>query len=56
MHIKDYSISLFDSLTEEQLLNFIKIFVGDSTLAESEIISNNPDRKRYNNLKNVTVT
>ena len=40
MNTKDYAISVFDSLTEEQLLDFIKIFADDNTLAlvESEII------------------
>lgn len=55
MSTKDYAISVFDSLTEEQLLDFIKIFADDNTLAlvESEIIANNPDRKHYNSLSEI---
>lgn len=55
MSTKNYAISVFDSLTEEQLLDFIKIFADDNTLAlvESEIIANNPDRKHYNSLSEI---
>lgn len=55
MSTKNYVISVFDSLTEEQLLDFIKIFADDNTLAlvESEIIANNPDRKHYNSLSEI---
>ncbi len=42
-------------MTEEQLLDFIKIFADDNTLAlvESEIIANNPSRKHYNSLSEI---
>ncbi|MDE5770377.1 MAG: hypothetical protein K2I06_01925 [Ruminococcus sp.] len=55
MSTKDYATNVFDSLTEEQLLDFIKIFADDNTLAlvESEIIANNPDRKHYNNFSEI---
>ena len=55
MNTKDYAISVFDSLTEEQLLDFIKIFADDNTLAlvESEIIANNPDRKHYSSFNEI---
>lgn len=55
MSTKNYAISVFDYLTEEQLLDFIKIFADDNTLAlvESEIIANNPDRKHYNSLSEI---
>ena len=55
MNTKDYAISVFDSLTEEQLLDFIKIFADDNTLAlvESEIIANNPDRKHYSSFSEI---
>lgn len=55
MSIKDYAISVFDSLTEEQLLDFIKHFADDNILAlvESEIIANNPDRKHYSNFSEI---
>ena len=55
MNTKDYAISVFDSLTEEQLLDFIKIFADDNTLAlvESEIIANNPNRKHYSSFSEI---
>lgn len=55
MSTKDYATNVFDSLTEEQLLDFLKIFADDSTLAlvESEIIANNPNRKHYNSFSEI---
>ena len=55
MSTKDYAIHVFDSLTEEQLLDFIRLFADDNTLAlvESEMIANNPDRKHYNSLSEI---
>lgn len=55
MSTKDYAINVFDSLTEEQLLDFLKIFADDNTLAlvESEIIANNPNRKHYNSISEI---
>lgn len=55
MSTKDYAINVFNSLTEEQLLDFIKIFADDNTLAlvESEIIANNPNRKHYNSFSEI---
>lgn len=55
MSTKDYALHVFDSLTEEQLLDFIRLFADDNTLAlvESEIIANNPDRKHYNSLSEI---
>lgn len=55
MSTKDYATNVFDSLTEEQLLDFLKIFADDNTLAlvESEIIANNPNRKHYNSFSEI---
>lgn len=55
MNIKDYAISVFNSLTEEQLSDFIKIFADDNTLAlaESEMTADNPDGKHYNSLSDL---
>lgn len=55
MSTKDYATNVFDSLTEEQLLDFIKLFADDNTLAlvESEIIANNPNRKHYSSLSEI---
>ena len=55
MSTKDYATNVFDSLTEEQLLDFIKLFADDNTwaLVESEIIANNPNRKHYSSLSEI---
>lgn len=55
MSTRDYATNVFNSLSEEQLLDFIKIFADDNTLAlvESEIIANNPNRKHYNNFSEI---
>lgn len=52
MNTKEYAINIFNSLNENQLLDFIKLFADDNTLAliESEMIANNPNRKHYNSL------
>lgn len=55
MSTKDYALNVFESLTEEQLLDFIRLFADDNTLAlvESEMIANNPNRKHYNSLSEI---
>lgn len=52
MNTQEYAINMFNSLNENQLLDFIKLFADDNTLAliESEMIANNPNRKHYNSL------
>lgn len=54
MSTKDYAADVLQSLDENQLLDFLRIFADDNTLAlaESEIIGTAPpDRKRYRNFK-----
>ncbi len=55
MSTKDYAINVLDSLNENQLLDFLKLFADDNTLAlvESEIIANDPNRKHYNSLSEI---
>ena len=55
MSTKDYAINVLDSLNENQLLDFLKLFADDNTLAlvESEIIANEPNRKHYNSLSEI---
>ncbi|MDE5584500.1 MAG: hypothetical protein K2K16_09570 [Ruminococcus sp.] len=55
MSTRDYATNVFDSLSEEQLLDFIRIFADDNTLAlvESEIIANNPNRKHYSSFSEI---
>ena len=53
MTTKDMAINVFNGLNESQLLDFIRMFADDNTLAllESDIIARNPDRKHYNNFQ-----
>ncbi len=55
MSTREYAANVLDSLSENQLLDFLRIFADDNTLAlvESEIIANNPERKRYNSLSEI---
>lgn len=55
MSTKEYAVSVFNSLDENQLLDFLKFFADDNTLAlvESEIIANNPNRKHYDSLEEI---
>ena len=52
MNTREYAINIFNSLNEGQLMDFIRLFADDNTLAliESEIIAGSPDRKHYNSL------
>lgn len=49
MSTREYAANVLDSLSENQLLDFLRIFADDNTLArvESEIIANDLNRKRY---------
>lgn len=50
MSTKEFAIDLLNSLSEEQLLDFFRLFADDNTLAlvESEMIANHPEKyKQY---------
>lgn len=56
MNIKDYATEAFNSLDENQLLEFINIFADENTLArfESDLIaSDNTEHKAYNNFSEI---
>lgn len=55
MSTREYAVNVFNSLDENQLLDFLKFFADDNTLAlvESEIIANNPNRKHYDSLEEI---
>ncbi|MBQ3565995.1 MAG: hypothetical protein IJA12_02335 [Oscillospiraceae bacterium] len=55
MSTRDYAVSVLNSLSENQLLDFLRLFADDNTLAlvESEMIANNPNRKHYNSLSEI---
>lgn len=51
MSTREYAMNVLNSLNENQLLDFLRLFADDNMLAlvESEIIANNPGRKHYDN-------
>jgi len=53
MSTRDYATSVFNSLTESQLMDFLRFFADDNTLArmESDLIATGAERKRYNSFK-----
>lgn len=55
MSTREYAADVLDSLLENQLLDFLRIFADDNTLAlvESEIIANDPERKRYSSFSEI---
>lgn len=55
MSTRDYAAGILNTLDENQLLDFLRLFADDNTLAlaESEIIANNPDRKHYNSFSEI---
>lgn len=56
MSTKEYAVDLLNSLSEEQLLDFFRLFADDNTLAlvESEMIAKNPDKyKKYDSFDEI---
>lgn len=53
MTARDYATPVFNSLDESQLLDFMRFFADDNTLArmESDIIAAGAHRKIYNNFQ-----
>ncbi|MBQ8134709.1 MAG: hypothetical protein IJ192_09955 [Clostridia bacterium] len=53
LNTRDYATPVFNSLNEEQLMDFLRFFADDNTLAriESDLIAQGAERKRYNSFK-----
>lgn len=53
MSTRDYAVSVLASLSEEKLLEFIKLFADENVLArmESDMLLANPDTKKYSNFR-----
>lgn len=53
LNTREYAASVFDSLNESQLMDFLRLFADDNTLAriESDMIASGVERKRYNSFK-----
>lgn len=52
---KEYAVNVFNSLTENQILDFMRLFADDNTLArfESDLIASGFETKRYNSFKEI---
>lgn len=50
---REYAASVINSLNESQLMDFLRLFADDNTLAriESDMIASGVERKRYNSFK-----
>lgn len=55
MSTREHAVNVFNRLNEAQLLDFLKFFADDNTLAliESEIIANDPNRKHYGSFEEI---
>lgn len=53
MSTREYAVSVLASLTEEKMLEFIKLFADENTIArvESDMLLANPDTKTYSSFK-----
>ena len=53
MSTREYAVSVLSSLSEEKMLEFIKLFADDNTIArmESDMLANDPNAKHYKNFK-----
>ncbi len=55
MSVKDYAATVFDTLTEEQMIDFVQTYADDSTLArlESDMVAKGVPRKRYSSFSEI---
>ena len=53
MNTRDYAVSVLASLSEEKMLEFIKLFADEDTLTrmESDFIANDPNAKKYSSFE-----
>ncbi len=53
LNIRDYATPVFNSLNDSQLMDFLRLFADDNTLAriESDLIASGAERKRYGSFK-----
>lgn len=56
MSTREYAVSVLASLSEERMLDFIKLFADENVLArmESEFLIASPNTKRYSCFKEFT--
>lgn len=53
LNTREYATPVFNSLNESQLLDFLRLFADDNTLAriESDMIASGAETKRYSSFK-----
>ena len=53
LNTREYATPVFNSLNESKLMDFLRLFADDNTLAriESDMIAAGVERKRYNSFK-----
>ena len=53
MSTKDYAVSVLASLSEDKLIEFIRLFADENTIArmESDMLVENPQSQRYSSFK-----
>lgn len=55
MSTRDIAVSVLSNLSEQKMLEFIRLFADESTLArmEAEMLLNDPDAKRYSSFDEI---
>ncbi len=55
MSVKDYAATVFDTLTEDQMVDIVRMYADDSTLArfESDMAAAGVPRKRYGSFSEI---
>ena len=53
LKIRDYTVSVLASLSENKMKEFIKLFADEDTLTriESDLLANDPNAKTYSNFE-----
>lgn len=55
MSTRDIAVSVLAALSEQKMLEFIRLFADENTLArmEAEMLANDPDAKRYSSFDEI---
>ena len=55
MSTRDIAVSVLSNLSEQKMLEFIRLFADENTLArmETEMLLNDPDAKRYSSFDEI---
>ena len=55
MSTRDYAVSVLASLSEQKMIEFIKLFADDNTIArmESDMLAHDINRKHYDSFTDI---